>query len=112
MKEIQVTIARELVFKNGKVFAYAPKLNDYEEINGCDYFKYRLLEKEELEFEEKRLKEELEKLEIKKEINRKEILDLEINGYCPIDEVAYTRVGGVVTGEYLTHRKICKHKGE
>lgn len=112
MKSKNVELQRELVFKDGKVYAYIGVLNEYEQINGCEYFAEKVQEQKELENKRDELLKQIAEFEKELQLNKKEQLALEQHNYCPVDATGYDRVGGVVVGEYKTHRKECQHKGE
>lgn len=109
MKTKNMDLQQELVCKNDKAYAYIGALNDYQEINGCEYFRDLVAEAKELNSKKVDLEEQIAELEKELLLNKKEQLELESNGYCPIDTTAY-RLDGALTQPYLTHRKDCKHK--
>lgn len=109
MKPIEIKLERELKFVDGKSCAFTLKLNEYEKINGCEYYKLKVEENLQLENDLKDLKSQImakENLMLK---NKKEMLDLESYGYCPID-YEQTKLVGKLTKTEVTHRLNCKHK--
>ena len=111
MKTKNVELQQELVFKNGKAYAFTLALNNYQEIDDCEYFKEKVAEQDELKAKKVELEKQIAEIDKELQLNKKEQLELEGNGYCPIDQLAYERVGGVVVNEYKTHRTDCRHKG-
>lgn len=108
----KIELEKTLKIKDKKAFAFVEQTNSYEKINGCEYCKKLVDRNNEITNKEKELQEELKKLDIEIEENKKQILDLEQAGYCPLDEKVFNRIGGVVVSETLSHRKNCQHKGE
>lgn len=108
----QKILQEKLIIRDNVAFGVFEEINEFRKIDGCAYFKEKVEEQKVLEAKKVELEQEIKNLENQLQLNKKEQLLLESSGYCPMDTIAYTRIGGVVTGEYLTHRKDCLHKGD
>ena len=108
----KVEFEKKLAVKDGQAFAVVEETGNFEKIKGCEYFADLRKRGREIQIELVGLQNQIAKLENEQELNKSQMLDLEKAGYCDLSEKVYQRVGGVVVGESLGHRKNCNHKGE
>ena len=108
----KVEFEKKLAVKDGQAFAVVEETGNFEKINGCDYFAGLKERNSEIERVKEELLKQIAELELEEQENKSQMLDLEKAGYCDLTEKVYQRVGGVVVGESLGHRKNCNHKGE
>ena len=108
----KVEFEKKLAVKDGQAFAVVEETGNFEKISGCEYFAELRKRNNEIAIEKNEVQKYLDKLELEEQENKAQMLDLEKAGYCDLSEKVYQRVGGVVVGESLGHRKNCNHKGE
>ena len=92
-----ITLTGSLLFKNDKVYSHISAVDRLTEMDGCQYFR-AVTEKYNNSTNDK------EKRQLKKEM-----LELEANGYCPLDKEV-TRLTGALKQTTMTHRDNCRHK--
>lgn len=107
MKEIKVK--PKLEFKDGKAYSVVELPKREVLINGCLYYQKQLANKLELEEEITILKEKLRDKEREMLYLNKELGELNLAGYCPID-YEQTRLKGKLETKVITHRPNCRHK--
>lgn len=103
-------IKPKLAFENNGAVLKYERVETTEKINGCEFFKALKVQEQQIKEAQEYLKQQL--VEIEKELlkNKKEQLELEANGFCPIDHEQKKLVGSLTKTE-ITHRTSCRHRG-
>jgi len=116
----EIVLKEEIKIKDGKVYAYTERLNDYRQLDGCEVRKLLNAEIVDLTATKAELEAQLER--VTEELTAKQNLDNTIAGlgYCKIETPAYKRlISGIVAKdengnsiiEKYTHAQNCVNKG-
>lgn len=104
------TLKPKLEFVNGNAVLKYEAVSTTEQINGCEYYKENIEKDKALETEQGELEVKLNELKMARLQIKKENLELENNGFCPIDYEQKKLVGALTKVE-ITHRPTCRHRG-
>lgn len=104
------TIKPRLDFVNGNSVLKYEAVATVEEINGCELYKANIERDKELEIRQREIEMQLNEIKMARLQIKKDNLDLETNGYCPIDYEQKKLVGALTKTE-ITHRPTCRHRG-